>query len=106
VVWPSLFERQRRVLMTASMMAINGRIQREGEVVHLVAYTLFDLSDLLAGVGGRDAPLKLRQGRGDEFAHGWSPDARDAPPKGMTARDIYIPDLHIDAIRPKTRDFR
>jgi DNA polymerase III alpha subunit len=30
VVWPSLFERQRRVLMTASMMGIHGKIQREG----------------------------------------------------------------------------
>ncbi|MDB5422294.1 MAG: dnaE2 [Brevundimonas sp.] len=59
----------------------------------------------LASVGGRDAPLKLHQGRGDEFAHGGAPDARDAPPKGMAARDIYIPDRHIDSIKPKTWDF-
>src|SRR5690349_9188649 len=42
VVWPKLFERSRRVVLGASMMAINGRIQREGEVVHLVAQQLFD----------------------------------------------------------------
>jgi error-prone DNA polymerase len=37
VVWPSLFEKRRRVVLGASLMAINGRIQREGDVVHLVA---------------------------------------------------------------------
>ncbi|OWV98005.1 hypothetical protein ATY79_21900 [Rhizobium sp. R693] len=44
VVWPTLFEKRRRVVLGSSMMAINGRIQREGEVVHLVAQQLFDLS--------------------------------------------------------------
>ena len=37
VVWPKLFERRRRVVLGSSMMAIHGKIQREGEVVHLVA---------------------------------------------------------------------
>ncbi len=32
VVWPSLFEKRRRVVLGSSMRAINGRIQREGEV--------------------------------------------------------------------------
>lgn len=30
VVWPSLFEKRRSVVLGSSMMAINGRIQREG----------------------------------------------------------------------------
>ncbi len=38
VIWPKLYERQRRVILSAGMMAIHGRIQREGEVVHLVAH--------------------------------------------------------------------
>ena len=37
VVWPKVFEQNRRIIMSASMMAVRGRIQREGEVVHLVA---------------------------------------------------------------------
>lgn len=44
VVWPVLFEKRPRVVLGSSMMAINGRIKREGEVVHLVAQQLFDLS--------------------------------------------------------------
>jgi len=107
VVWPKVFERFRRTILSAGMIAVRGRIQREGEVVHLVAQRLTDLSDDLAGVGKRDQPFPLPHGRGDEFHHG-SPtqDPRDLPPKGLRTRDIYIRDLHLDTIKVKTRDFR
>jgi error-prone DNA polymerase len=107
VVWPKMYEKFRRTILTASMLGVEGRIQREGDVVHLIAWKVFDLSDLLASVGGRDAPFPLPHGRGDEFSRGPSPpDPRDARPKGMAARDIFIPDLHIDTLKQKTRDFR
>ena len=107
VVWPSLYERQRRIILGAGMIAVQGRIQREGDVVHLVANQLTDLSADLAGVGDRDDCFPLPHGRGDEFHHG-SPgiDPRSLPPKGPKPRDIYVPDLHIDSIKVKTRDFR
>lgn len=108
VVWPSLFERQRRVLMTASMMAINGRIQREGEVVHLVAQRLFDFSTDLASVGNRDGGLgdfPLPHGRGDQVKHGGGPDPRENPKPVVQAREIYIADLHIDNLKIKSRNF-
>ena len=50
VIWPKLYEKQRRVILSARMMAVHGRIQREGEVVHLVAHRVTDLSDALASV--------------------------------------------------------
>jgi error-prone DNA polymerase len=107
VVWPQTFEKFRRSVMTASMLAVRGRIQREGEVVHLVAYQLTDLSAELASVGARDAVFPLSHGRGDQVTHGGAgPDPRELPPKGVRTRDIYIPDLHIDTIKPRTRDFR
>lgn len=107
VVWPKVFERFRRTILSAGMISVRGRIQREGEVVHLVAQRLTDLSEELAGVGKRGQPFPLPHGRGDEFHHGSStPDPRELPPKGMRTRDIYIPDLHIDTIKVKTRDFR
>jgi error-prone DNA polymerase len=107
VIWPSLYERQRRIILAAGMIAVQGRIQREGEVVHLVANHLTDLSADLAGVGDRDNSFPLPHGRGDEFHHG-SPgiDPRSLPPNGPKPRDIYVPDLHIDSIKVKTRDFR
>jgi error-prone DNA polymerase len=33
-------------------------------------------------------------------------DPRSLLPKGLRTRDIYVPDLHIDSIKVKTRDFR
>src|SRR4051794_33768259 len=93
VVWPMLYENQpcdpdrvddwhRRAY------------QREGDVVHLIAYKLFELSDLLGSFGGRDEPFPLPRGRA-QFARGpGTPDPRDARPKGMEVRDIFIPDLH------------
>lgn len=53
VMWPKLFEKRRRVAPGSSMMAINGCNQREGDVVHLVAQQLFDLSADLSGLAVR-----------------------------------------------------
>jgi len=107
VVWPQVFEKNRRTILSAGMFAVRGRVQREGEVVHLVAQRLTDLSSELASVGDRDAAFPLPHGRGDEFHHGSpTPDPRGIAPKGLRTRDIYIPDLHIDSIKVKTRDFR
>jgi error-prone DNA polymerase len=107
VIWPKLYERQRRVILSARMLAVHGRIQREGEVVHLVAHRVSDLSEALASVGHRDATFPLPHGRGDQLHHGGSgQDPRELPPKDLRTRDIPIPDLPIDVINLKTRDFR
>ena len=57
VIWPDLYDKQRRVILSSSMMAVYGRIQREGEVVHLVAHRLTDLSPELARIGECDTAL-------------------------------------------------
>lgn len=103
VVWPSLFEKQRRIVLGSAMMAINGKIQREGGVVHLVAQRMFDLTSDLASLGERDT-FRLPSGRGDEFAHGspGSPDSRERPPMGVKAREIYVP---LCRIRHKAERF-
>ena len=93
------------IVMGASMIAVRGRIQREGEVVHLVAHRLVDLSAELATVGAGDAPFPLPHGRGDQVTHaGGGPDPRELPPKGLRTRDIYVPE-HIDIIKSKSRNF-
>ena len=100
VIWPSLYEQQRRVVLGASLLVVDGRVQREGDVVHIVAERLHDGSDLLASLGQR-GQFRLPHGRGDEVYRGSAPDART--PK---ARDIYIPDLSLEGIQVRTRDFR
>jgi error-prone DNA polymerase len=47
VVWNDLVERQRRELLGARLLGVHGRIERDGEVVHLVAQRLVDHSALL-----------------------------------------------------------
>jgi error-prone DNA polymerase len=65
------------------------------------------LSANLAGVGERDGGFPLQHGRGNELHYGSQGlDPRSLPPKGLRTRDIYIPELHIDSIKVKTRDFR
>jgi OB-fold nucleic acid binding domain len=105
IIWPSVFERQRRLILSASMIGCRGKVQREGEVIHVIAEHLTDLSQLLRGVGEREEALPLPHGQGDEAKHGSGSDARQA--LGQKPRDIYIPDLRIEAaINVKTRDFR
>ena len=55
VIWKTLYEKQRRIALSAHLIGVDGRIQREGDVIHLVAYQLHDLSDLLATLQDRGA---------------------------------------------------
>ena len=58
IVWPSLFERQRRLILSAGMVACTGKVQREGEVIHVIAERFADLSPQLRALGetpGRQA---------------------------------------------------
>jgi error-prone DNA polymerase len=106
VIWPKIFEQNRRVVLGSRMLRVDGRIQREGDVVHLVARHLYDLSSELAGIGDRDAAFPLPHGRGDEGHYGGSgTDSRSKPPSAKP-RDIYIPDLSLEAIRLRSRNFR
>ncbi|HUO94556.1 MAG TPA: error-prone DNA polymerase, partial [Rhizomicrobium sp.] len=47
IVWPKVFEQNRRLVMTARFLAVRGRLQRVGLVVHVVAESFTDLSSLL-----------------------------------------------------------
>ncbi|MGG6893698.1 error-prone DNA polymerase [Rhizobium sp. BR 315] len=105
VVWPTLFERSRRVLLGSSLMAINGRIQREGEVVHLVAQQLFDLSSDLSGLADRDQSFALPFTKADHFTHGGGPDPRENPKREVKPKGMDTSDLHIDTLKVKSRNF-
>ena len=76
VIWPAIFEKQRRLILSAGMVACHGRLQREGSVIHVITDRLEDLSDMLRSVGSREEAFPLRTGRGDEAKHGGAPDMR------------------------------
>ncbi|HEV8073115.1 MAG TPA: OB-fold nucleic acid binding domain-containing protein, partial [Opitutaceae bacterium] len=44
IVWPKVFAKNRRTVMTARFLAVRGRLQRAGLVIHVVADSFVDLS--------------------------------------------------------------
>ena len=75
VVWPKVFEKNRRTLMTAQFLEVRGRIEREGLVIHVIADELIDLSDDLERLGDGTAGMprtdrEVREGS-------WKPKSRD-----------------------------
>jgi error-prone DNA polymerase len=83
VVWPKVFEQNRRVLMTAQLLAVRGRIQREGLVIHVVAEELTDLTSELRRLGDGTAGMpspgrEHREGsREESWTPPWTPKSRD-----------------------------
>jgi error-prone DNA polymerase len=47
IVWRDLAERQRKELLRSSLLTVYGTLEREGEVVHLIAERLRDQTELL-----------------------------------------------------------
>ena len=107
ILWPDRFEKQRRTVMSASMIGMRGRVQKEGEVIHVICDRIIDHGDLLTQVGQMSFPH--RTGRGDGAKHAGSPDRGDAgwSPK---SNDGYWPP-HAegmdpeDVVRFKSHDF-
>jgi error-prone DNA polymerase len=50
VVWESVGEAQRRPLVESRLLEVRGKLQRQGEILHLVAHRLIDRSELTAGL--------------------------------------------------------
>nr|MCX5477122.1 hypothetical protein [Endobacter medicaginis] len=51
-----MIEKQRAAMVSAGMVACHGRVQREGEVVHVVMDRIEDLTPLLRTVRAEGAP--------------------------------------------------
>ena len=96
IVWQRIFERQRRIILAAAMVGIHGRLQREGQVIHIVTDRLEDLTPLLHQVGAMHFPH--RPGPADAAKNG-GPDRRE-----RRARPA-LPAPRDGGIRIKSRDF-
>ncbi|MBS0639114.1 MAG: DNA-binding protein [Proteobacteria bacterium] len=104
ILWPAVFEAQRRLVLSASMVACRGKLQREGEVIHVIAEHLTDLSALLRSVGARDEAFPVQHARADETKHGTIPDSRSLMTSDM--RDINMRGRRPPEIKVPTRNFR
>jgi error-prone DNA polymerase len=94
VVWAKVFEAHRRIVLGAGIMGLSGRNQRKGDIIHLVAHSLADLSDEFATVGRR---------RGEGTVH----DVETSPaPRMPSAKFMADPGRRNDGIRVRTRNSR
>ena len=75
ILWPDRFDIYRRQIMSASMIAMRGRLQKEGEVIHIICDRIIDHDALLRSVGRSD--LSIAPGRGDGARNGGGPDSRE-----------------------------
>jgi error-prone DNA polymerase len=60
VVWKDAFEANRRLVMTSSFLVVHGQVQREGEVIHVVAERFTDLSHRLSDLREDEARISAR----------------------------------------------
>jgi len=90
VVWPDVFEKQRKIVMGARLMAVHGIVQRDpdSDVIHVVARRLEDHSHLLRHLSDETMPSTLSQ---SDAAGSWR------APVARHPRDVEI--------IPKSRDF-
>jgi error-prone DNA polymerase len=107
IVWPAVFEQNRRTILAATMLGCQGRVQAASGVIHLIVEHVADLSGNLKNVSGEDGVFPLPAGRGDEAKHGGSGlDSREPKVPVSRPRDMYQPDLHIDSLKIRARNFR
>ncbi|PXW72745.1 DnaE-like error-prone DNA polymerase [Loktanella sp. PT4BL] len=90
VVWPKVMAAYRKVIMRARVIDVRGTIQRDADVIHVVAHHLTDRSDALERLSHdrMEAPLA----RADEVRKAIPHD-----PRGGHPRDVRV--------IPKSRDF-
>jgi error-prone DNA polymerase len=62
IVWPKVFAKNRRIVMTSRFVAVRGRLQRAGLVVHVVAQSFVDLSAELRRLADGDLAQPGAQG--------------------------------------------
>lgn len=97
VVFKDLFDKYRKEIIQSRLLMVEGKLQREGEVIHVIVRQCFNLSSLLNLLmpfkNNHAMPATLA--RPDETS-ARGPDTRDKTQKGITQGEIF----------PEGRNFR
>ena len=96
VIWPQVLETHRAVVMGSRLMLIRGRVQKTGEIIHVVASTIEDRSGWLPLLTEEGNLLKTPLARADEVARP-GPDPYRQPAPARHPRQVRV--------IPKSRDF-
>lgn len=108
VVWPKMFERFRREVLGGRLVAIDGPVQSESGVIHVIAERVVDLTPILARLSSGAADLDATT-RADEPRRGVGDDPRQVKAQHgpRHPRNVRIELGVSDAaeVMPKGRNF-
>ena len=96
IIWEKVGQQFHRAVRGSSLAHLTGIVQREGEIVHLIARTVDDWSADLAKIAGRDEAFEPPRNRIDVLRNG-GPVRDPREPRGQVAHE---------PLRIKSRDFR
>jgi error-prone DNA polymerase len=99
VVWQRIFERFRPEVLGARLCAVDGIVQKEGEVIHVVANRLHDYSLLLAKLSSNEFATSVTNA--DEVRRPVETDSRSHP-RNIRHNLSYKP---AAGVMPKGRNF-
>ena len=100
IIWPKVFERFRGEVLGARFLGVSGVMQREGDVIHVVARRLFNLTAKLSSLSDNHGEMDDGLSRADEFKRPVVEDLR----KGDFRRRMERA-KHMDEILPGGRNF-
>ncbi|WP_069299914.1 OB-fold nucleic acid binding domain-containing protein [Neptunicoccus sediminis] len=60
IVWQNIYQRFRRAVVAGRLLRVTGKIQRDGQVVHVIAQHIEDISGLLDRLTGPDNPIATK----------------------------------------------
>jgi len=105
IVWPDVFKRFRKVILSSRLVRVTGKLQREGIVTHLIAEKIADLSDRLDALGD-GSEVQPPWARADEVKYGNHPDPRLSNTRGCKlARPLPQRHPRNNHIAIKSRNF-
>jgi error-prone DNA polymerase len=95
VIWPQALEQYRAIVMGSRLMLIRGRVQRTGDIIHVVAHRIEDRTGWLAHLTEDQSLLRNPLARADEVTRP-GPDPYQQP-AARHPRNVRV--------IPKSRDF-
>ena len=89
IIWPSVFDKFRTETLASKLMVIEGKLQKEGEIIHVVANRIINANEALGELGDIDLDTDFNVlSRADEMKN---------PPRQVKEVLVALPD---------SRDFR
>jgi len=91
VIFEKLFETYRKEILHSRLLMVEGKVQKEGEVVHVIVSKCFDFTKLLKGLTAKDddqLPI-LTLSRADEKSPPYSAENKRSQVRQPTPQEIF-----------------